>query len=112
MTYENEDRVWSVLADRTRRTIVMEPAQGERTVSELTDALPISQPAVSQHLKVIKEAGMVTDRAEGTRRRYRLNETGVAALRDQLDTFWRRAFENFEQHLGHPARPTHEEEQG
>lgn len=98
MTYES-DEAWTVLADRTRRAIVMELAEGERTVGELTDVLPVSQPAVSQHLKVLKQVGMVTDRADGTRRRYRLNEHGVAALRDQLDTFWRRTFENLEQHL-------------
>lgn len=98
MTYES-DAAWTALADPTRRAIVMALAEGERTVGELTDALPVSQPAVSQHLKVLKQIGMVTDRAEGTRRRYRLNEHGVAALRDQLDAFWRRALENFEQHL-------------
>lgn len=98
MTYEPGE-AWTVLADRTRRAIVMELAGGERTVGELTDALPVSQPAVSQHLKVLKQVGMVTDRAEGTRRRYRLNEHGVAALRDQLDTFWRRALESFEQQM-------------
>jgi DNA-binding transcriptional ArsR family regulator len=98
MTYDS-DAAWTALADPTRRAIVMALAEGERTVGELTDALPVSQPAVSQHLKVLKQIGMVTDRAEGTRRRYRLNEHGVAALRDQLDAFWRRALENFEQHL-------------
>lgn len=98
MTYE-ADEAWTVLADRTRRAIVMELAQGERTVGELADALPVSQPAVSQHLKVLRQVGMVTDRAEGTRRRYRLNEHGVAALRDQLDTFWRRTLEGFEHEM-------------
>ena len=98
MTYES-DEVWTALADRTRRAIVMELAEGERTVGELTAALPVSQPAVSQHLKVLKQIGVVSDRAEGTRRRYRLNEHGVAALRDQLDTFWRRALENLEDHM-------------
>ncbi|HEY0952806.1 metalloregulator ArsR/SmtB family transcription factor [Nocardioides sp.] len=98
MTYET-DAAWAALADRTRRAIVMELAEGERTVGELTDALPISQPAVSQHLKVLKEIGMVSDRAEGTRRRYRLNQHGVAALRDQLDTFWRRTLENLEKQI-------------
>lgn len=98
-----------MLADRTRRAIVMELAEGERTVGELTDALPISQPAVSQHLKVLKRVGMVTDRAEGTRRRYRLNEHGVNALRDQLDTFWRRTLEGFEQQMDrHQEPPTSE----
>ena len=98
MTY-GADQAWAALADRTRRAIVMELADGERTVGELTEALPVSQPAVSQHLKVLKPLGVVTDRAEGTRRKYRLDEHGVAALRDQLDTFWRRTLENFEQQL-------------
>lgn len=98
MTYE-EETAWTVLADRSRRAIVLALAEGERTVGELTDALPISQPAVSQHLKVLKEIGLVSDRPEGTKRRYRLNEHGVAALRDQLDTFWRRTLENLEQHM-------------
>ena len=95
MTYENAD-VWSTLADQNRRSILMELAAGERTVGELTEALPVSQPAVSQHLKVLKHVGVVSDRAEGTRRIYRLNEAGVAALRDQLDTFWRRTMSGFE----------------
>lgn len=98
MAYES-DEAWTVLADRTRRAIVLQLAEGERTVGELTEALPVSQPAVSQHLKVLKQVGMVSDRAEGTRRRYRLNEHGVAALRDQLDTFWRRTLESFEQQM-------------
>jgi DNA-binding transcriptional ArsR family regulator len=95
MTYE-EDEGWTTLADRNRRSILMELAEGERTVSELTQALPVTQPAVSQHLKVLKQVGLVSDRAEGTRRIYRLNEAGVAALRDQLDTFWKRAMAGFE----------------
>ena len=74
----------------------MELAEGERTVGELTEALPVSQPAVSQHLKVLKQVGLVNDRAEGTKRIYRLNEAGVAALRDQLDTFWKRTMSGFE----------------
>jgi DNA-binding transcriptional ArsR family regulator len=95
MTYE-DDEAWSTLADRNRRSILTELAEGERTVGELTQALPITQPAVSQHLKVLKHVGLVDDRAEGTKRIYRLNEAGVAALRDQLDTFWRRTMSGFE----------------
>jgi DNA-binding transcriptional ArsR family regulator len=95
MTYE-EDAAWSTLADRSRRAIVMELVSGERTVTELTDALPISQPAVSQHLKVLRQVGLVSDRAEGTKRIYRLNEAGLAALHDQLDTFWKRTMTGFE----------------
>lgn len=96
MSYE-QDAAWAAIADRTRRAIVMELAAGERTVGELTDALPVSQPAVSQHLKVLKHVGVVSERAEGTKRIYRLNEAGVSALRDQLDTFWKRSMSGFEQ---------------
>jgi DNA-binding transcriptional ArsR family regulator len=95
MTY-GDDEAWTTLADRNRRLILTELAEGERTVGELTQALPISQPAVSQHLKVLKHVGLVDDRAQGTRRIYRLNEAGVSALRDQLDTFWRRTMSGFE----------------
>jgi DNA-binding transcriptional ArsR family regulator len=95
MAYEDES--WATLSDRSRRSILMELAAGERTVGELTAALPVSQPAVSQHLKVLKHVGLVSDRAEGTRRIYRLNEAGVAAMRDQLDTFWKRTMSGFEQ---------------
>ena len=96
MTYE-EAHGWATLADPNRRSILMKLAEGERTVSELTKALTVSQPAVSQHLKVLKLAGLVTDRAEGNKRIYRLNQAGVAALRDQLDTFWKRTMSGFEQ---------------
>ena len=72
-------------------------AERPRAVGELADELPISRPAVSQHLKVLKDAGLVDDEAAGTRRVYRLNPAGVAALRDQLDTFWQRALQNYQQ---------------
>ena len=96
MTYE-EAEGWTTLADPNRRSILIELAAGERTVSELTRTLPVSQPAVSQHLKVLKNVGLVSDRAEGTKRIYRLDEAGVVALRDQLDTFWKRTLSGFEQ---------------
>ena len=99
MTYE-EAEGWTTLADPNRRSILMELAAGERTVSELTRTLPVSQPAVSQHLKVLKNVGLVSDRAEGTKRIYRLNEAGVVALRDQLDTFWKRTLSGFGQLMG------------
>ena len=66
-------------------------ADRPRAVGELAESLPVSRPAVSQHLKVLKDAGLVTVRTAGTRRIYRLEPAGVAALRDQLDTFWNRA---------------------
>jgi DNA-binding transcriptional ArsR family regulator len=87
---------WEVLGDPTRRAIVEWLADRPRSVGEIADQLPISRPAVSQHLKVLKDAGLVTDRAAGTRRVYRLNPAGVAALRDQLETFWNRALEGYQ----------------
>jgi DNA-binding transcriptional ArsR family regulator len=96
MTYEDNEG-WLALADRRRREIVVKLADGELAVGELAALLPISQPAVSQHLKVLRDVGLVSDRAEGTKRIYRLNEAGVAALRDQLDTFWKRTMSGFEQ---------------
>ena len=84
------------LGDPTRRSIVERLAERPRAVGELADELPISRPAVSQHLKVLKEAGLVAEQAAGTRRIYRLNESGVAALRDQVDTFWKRALGGYQ----------------
>ena len=86
-----DENGWAALGDPTRRAIVASLSQGPRAVGELAEELPVSRPAVSQALKVLKEAGLVTDHAAGTRRIYRLNPTAVAALRDQLDTFWNRA---------------------
>jgi DNA-binding transcriptional ArsR family regulator len=86
---------WDALGDRTRHAIVELLAERPRAVGELADELPVSRPAVSQHLKVLKDAGLVTERAAGTRRIYRLNPVGVGALRDQLDTFWNRALASY-----------------
>jgi DNA-binding transcriptional ArsR family regulator len=95
MAYEDSEG-WVALADRTRRAIVMRLADGELSVGELAALLPVSQPAVSQHLKVLRDVGLVSDRADGTKRIYRLNEAGVSALRDQLDTFWKQTMSGFE----------------
>lgn len=86
---------WAALGDPTRLAIVECLAEQPRAVGELADALPVSRPAVSQHLKVLKNAGLVTDSVAGTRRIYRLNPAGVSALRDQLDTFWSRALTGY-----------------
>jgi DNA-binding transcriptional ArsR family regulator len=92
------------MGDRTRRAIIERLANGPLAVVDLANELPVSQPAVSQHLKVLKAAGLVTERAAGTRRIYRLDTIGVSALRDQLDTFWNRALDGYkdivEQHIG------------
>lgn len=84
------------MGDRTRRTILERLAERPCAVGELADQLPVSRPAVSQHLKVLKASGLVDDETVGTRRIYRLNPAGVRALRDQLDTFWNRAMANYE----------------
>lgn len=87
--------MWAVLGDETRRTIFSQLAAKPQAVGELAEALPISRPAVSQHLKVLKSAGLITDKEVGTRRIYRLNPAGVSALRDQLDTFWDRTLDGY-----------------
>ena len=86
---------WSALGDPTRREIVERLAERPRAVGELADELPVSRPAVSQALRVLKDAGLVSERTSGTRRIYRLNPPAVAALRDQLDTFWSRALASY-----------------
>ena len=86
---------WSALGDPTRRAIVAALADGPRAVGEIAEDLPVSRPAVSQALKVLRDAGLVAERADGTRRIYRLNPAAVAALRDQLDTYWSRALTNY-----------------
>lgn len=86
---------WNALADGTRRAIVSRLAEGPQAVGQLAAQLPVTRSAVSQHLKILKEAGLVSERAAGTRRIYRLNPAAVAALRDQLDTFWQRALANY-----------------
>jgi DNA-binding transcriptional ArsR family regulator len=86
---------WSALADGTRRAIVSRLAEGPQAVGQLAAQLPVTRSAVSQHLKILKNAGLVSEHAVGTRRIYRLNPTAVAALRDQLDTFWQRALASY-----------------
>ena len=88
---------WDALADGTRRAIVAALAEGPQAVGQLAEGLPVTRSAVSQHLKVLKGAGLVSERAEGTRRIYRLNPMAVAALRDQLDTYWQRALSGYAQ---------------
>jgi DNA-binding transcriptional ArsR family regulator len=86
---------WSALADGTRRAIIACLAEEPQAVGQLAAGLPVSRSAVSQHLKVLKDAGLVSERVAGTRRIYRLNPEAVAALRDQLDTFWQRALAGY-----------------
>jgi DNA-binding transcriptional ArsR family regulator len=85
----------TALGDPTRREIFERLAEGPQAVGELAGELPVSRPAVSQHLKVLKAAGLVIDRQAGTRRIYQLDPDGVDALRAYLDRFWSRALTSF-----------------
>lgn len=85
----------NVLGDSTRRTIFERLSDGPRSVGELAEGLPVSRPAVSQHLRVLKDAGLVSDRKEGTRRLYRVDPSGLAELRAYFDSFWGEALERF-----------------
>jgi DNA-binding transcriptional ArsR family regulator len=86
---------WGALADGTRRAIFKRLAGGPMAVGELAHELPVSRPAVSQHLKVLKCAGLVADRAVGTRRVYQVDPKGVEALRSELDVFWGKALDAY-----------------
>jgi DNA-binding transcriptional ArsR family regulator len=79
---------WTALGDPTRRAIFERLADRPRAVGELAGDLPVSRPAVSQHLKVLKDARLVVDRRAGNRRIYQLDPEGVGALRADLDRFW------------------------
>ncbi|HSV04465.1 MAG TPA: metalloregulator ArsR/SmtB family transcription factor [Phenylobacterium sp.] len=86
---------FAALADPTRREVFERLARGPRSVGELAHGLPVSRPAVSQHLKVLKEAGLVSDRPEGARRVYRIDPEGLGPIRTWLDQFWDAALEAF-----------------
>ena len=95
MATNRERDVWTALGDRTRRAIVLMLAAGPMSVGDLATQLPVTRPAVSQHLKILKDAGLVSEEAAGTRRIYQLDAAGVAALREQLDDFWDRTLGGF-----------------
>lgn len=84
----NVNAAFDALGDGTRRTILAGLAAGPKHVAELAAGLPVTRPAVSQHLKILMKAGLVTAQAEGTRRLYRLDPAGIAAVRGWLDGFW------------------------
>ena len=88
---------WAALADPTRRSIFELVATRPRAVGEIARELPVSRPAVSQHLKLLKTARLVIDEAEGARRIYRVDPAGLGELRAQLDRFWTQALANFKQ---------------
>jgi DNA-binding transcriptional ArsR family regulator len=91
----NELSPWEALGDGTRRAIFERLVERPRAVGELAGDLPVTRPAVSQHLRVLKNAGLVFDRAEGTRRVYAVNPAGLARLRGDLDRFWTQALAAF-----------------
>src|SRR6266700_857861 len=91
----NAERVFTALTDPTRRTVFERLRSGPRSVGEIANDLPVSRPAVSQHLKVLKEAGLVSDRSEGTKRIYQIDPEGLGAMRAWLDQFWEAALAAF-----------------
>ena len=118
-------KILGALADPTRREIFERVAARPRSVGELAKGLPVSRPAVSQHLKVLRDGGLVVSQPEGTRRIYRLNPHGVAALRAWLEGVWDQALTDFHKAAdqtaadnpftgfatGHPAERPHPEQE-
>jgi DNA-binding transcriptional ArsR family regulator len=103
----NYARVLDALGDPTRRAVFQRLRGGARSVADISHGMKVTRPAVSQHLRVLKEARLVTNRAEGTRRLYAIDSRGVAALRTWLDTFWDTALGAFKEAAELEAR-THE----
>ena len=95
MTYARHESTFVALADPTRRRVFERLRTGPKSVGEIAHGLPVSRPAVSQHLRVLKEAGLVAVRAAGTRRVYAIDPHGLGALRQWLDQFWDAALQAF-----------------
>src|SRR5512140_3632427 len=91
----NHAKAFSALGDPTRRLVFERLARRPMSVGKLASGLTVTRPAVSQHLKVLKDAGLVTDRREGTRRVYQVDPRGVEAMRNYLDRFWDQALAAF-----------------
>jgi DNA-binding transcriptional ArsR family regulator len=100
-------RPLEVLGDPTRRRIFERLGAGPQSVGSLAAGLPVSRPAVSQHLRTLKEAGLVTDQAMGTRRIYRIDPNGLGALRAWLDQFWGTALDAFKAEV---EKPDHDQD--
>jgi DNA-binding transcriptional ArsR family regulator len=94
VTYQSAPQL-DALGDPTRRAIFERLADGPLAVVDIARTLPVSRPAVSQHLRVLKDVGLVTDQAEGTRRLYAIDRAGLAAVRDYFDRFWDTALDAF-----------------
>jgi DNA-binding transcriptional ArsR family regulator len=99
-TYQHD--CWSALGDPTRRAIFERLAESPSAVGEIAGGLPVSRPAVSQHLKILKEAGLGIDEPAGNRRIYRINPDGLAELRADLDRFWHSALTAFKSAVEQP----------
>jgi DNA-binding transcriptional ArsR family regulator len=97
---------WTALGDPTRRAIFERLAERPQAVSELAGELPVSRPAVSQHLRVLKEAGLVVDRRAGKHRIYQVDPGGVGVLRADLERFWSKALASYKEVV---EQPTEEE---
>jgi DNA-binding transcriptional ArsR family regulator len=95
---------WAALGDSTRRAIFERLVDGPCAVGELAAHLPVSRPAVSQHLKILKEAGLVVDRQAGKQRIYRVDADGLAALRAELDSFWRKTLVTYKTIVEQPTK--------
>jgi DNA-binding transcriptional ArsR family regulator len=98
----------AALADPTRRRVFERLRSGPHAVGDIARGMPVSRPAVSQHLKVLKQAGLVADRAEGTRRVYYIDPHGVGALRKWLDQFWDDALASFQAEVERTQKGKHE----
>jgi DNA-binding transcriptional ArsR family regulator len=106
-------KIFAALADPTRRQVLERLARGPSAVGELAQSLPVSRPAVSQHLKVLKHAGLVTDRPDGARRVYQIDPHGLGQIRAWLDQFWDTALDAFkaavERHADDTEPPANED---
>jgi DNA-binding transcriptional ArsR family regulator len=97
-------RAFDALGDATRRAILEQLVRGPLTVGELASRVPVSRPAVSQHLRVLKDARLVHDRQSGTRRIYQISPDGVAKMRAYIDTFWEHALDQLKKTAEHQTR--------
>ena len=100
----NHGAALTALADPTRRAIFERLARSPSAVGELARELPVSRPAVSQHLKVLKSAGLVTDQAVGTRRVYSVDSAGLAEIRDYFEQFWQQSLARFRAAASQPIQ--------
>jgi DNA-binding transcriptional ArsR family regulator len=100
MTYEN---ALQCLGDPTRRRVFERLRAGPQSVGALARGMPVSRPAVSQHLRALKDAGLVNDQAEGTRRVYYIDPDGLGSLRRWIDEFWDSALQSFKREVEKPA---------